>query len=74
MPPRELRKPVREKTGKSRKGKAKFPFGDTVGKAEIYYKQSNNILDKEGVFSNLVDDLDLETFTHGPTFQITQGR
>ena len=74
LPLRELRKAIREKTRKYRKGKVKFPFGDSVGKAESYHKQSNNILAKEGTFANLGDDLDLETFTHGPTFQITQGR
>ena len=74
LPLRELRKVVREKIGKSRKGKAKFPFGDSVGKAVSCHKQSNNILAKEGTFANLGDDLDLKTFTHGPTCQITQGR
>ena len=74
FPLRELRKAVREKIGKSRKGKAKFPFGDSVGKVESYHKQSSKILDKEGAFSNLVDELELETFTHGPTCKITQGR
>ena len=70
----EPRKDVREKKGKSRKGKAKFPSGDSVGKEQSCHKQSNNILAKEGAFANLGDELDLETFTHGPTCQITQGR
>ena len=33
FPLRELIKSIREKIGNSRKGKAKFPFGDSVGKA-----------------------------------------
>ena len=74
FPLRELRKVVREKRRKSRKGKAKFPFGDSVGKVESYHKQSSNILAKEGAFANLGDDLDLKSFTHGATCQITQGR
>ena len=74
FPLRELRKAVREKIGKSRKGKANFPFGDSIGKEERCHKQSNNILAKEGSFANLGDELDLKTFTHGPTCQITQER
>ena len=74
MPLMELRKAVREKIGKSRKGKAKFLFGDSVGKAESCHKQRSKILVKEGTFSNLGDELDLETFTHGTTCQIIQGR
>ena len=73
FPLRELRKAIREKIGKSRKGKAKFPFGDSVGKVESCHKQRRNILAKEGTFANLGDELDLETFTHGPTCQITKG-
>ena len=56
FPLREIRKAVRQKIRKSRKGKAKFPFGDSVGKEKSCHKQSNKILAKEGTFANLGDE------------------